>query len=483
MQIRSKKSLWLAIALIVVGAIGWLALGGKSTGAAEKYKAELRGKGEKIAFAELGFPRPPADGSSLMQLTNAVSRLRRRGDDAWKFTSPNATGPGRQRVVWRGDNFPLDQATNFLSWTEVGAILSSVTNELAEIRGAVEQPPRWFQYDPAGYVTNFAGIIRYPFVEMRAAAQWLYTDGIAALHAGDLARARQDHHALIQLAEFNQEDPTLVAAMIQVAIAGLNLQFTWQVLQSEGWTETDLAAMQQDWERVDLLKSVETGFTGERAFTEMAFTATREHGLGWMRQSMTQTGPPRPFEKIRDAFVGMLWNADEDELLALRHHQETLETIRALQTGRAWPEVDAAIKRQHQVLMKALDSSKGINHFRFQLSAIAIPNSSKAVQTAARHEAQRRLTVAAIALKRYQLNHQRLPEKLDELVPEFLAAVPVDLMDAKPLRYRREGETDFVLYSVGEDGKDDGGNVTPVIKTANYEIWSGLDSVWPKPAD
>ena len=483
MQRRSKKLLWLAIALIVAGAIGWLILSGKSSGAAEKYKAELRAKGEKISFADLGFPKPPEDGAGIMRLTNATSRISLSGLSAGSFTSPSFAGLGRQRVLWLADGMERDYATNRVPFTQVSASLAAVSNELAEVRAAVEQPLRWFQFHPAGYFTNFAGVTKYPFVEMRNAAQALYLDGIAALHTGDLVRARQDHHALIQLTEFHREDPTLVAAMIRVAISGLNLQFTWQALQHTNWTESDLRAMQMDWERVDLLAAMETGLTGERAATEMIFAMARERGLGWIQQAMNPSVPPKPLDTMRDSFLGMLWNADEDELLAFRHHQTTLEAIRALRAGGNWLEAHAAIKSQQQVLNQTLGNPKGLDRFKYQVSAIAFPNLSKATQTAVRSETLRRLTVAAIALQRFHLRHQRWPETLTELAPEFLATVPVDPMSAEPVRYRREADGGFVLYSVGEDGKDNSGDPTPPNNLSKSDPWNGLDYVWPRPGD
>jgi len=483
MQNRSKKLLWLAIVLIVCGVIGWIILGGKSSGAAEKYKAELRAKGEKISFADLGFPKPPEDGAGIMRLTNAASRISLSGLSAGSFTSPSFAGPGRQRVLWMADGMERDQAPNRVSFRDVSALLAAVSNELAEIRVAVEQPLRWFQFHPAGYFTNFAGVTKYPFVEMRNAAQSLYLDGIAALHAGDLVRARQDHRALIQLTELNREDPTLVAAMIRIAISGLNLQFTWQVLQHPNWTESDLLAMQRDWERVDLLAAVETGLTGERAATEMIFTTTRERGLGWIQKAMNPGAPSKPLDTMRDSFLGMLWNADEDELMALRHHQTTLEAIRAFRAGGTWLEAHAAIKSQQQALNQAFGSANGLDRFKYQVSAIALPNLSKATQTAVRSETLRRLTVAAIALQRFHLRHQRWPETLAELAPEFLATVPVDPMSAEPVRYRREADGGFVLYSVGEDGKDNSGDPTPPNNLSKADPWNGLDYVWPKPGD
>jgi hypothetical protein len=68
--------------------------------------------------------------------------------------------------------------------------------------------------------------------------------------------------------------------------------------------------------------------------------------------------------------------------------------------------------------------------------------------------------VTAIALKRYQLRHGNYPTDLSMLVPEFLSTVPRDPVDGKLLRYRLNPDGTFLLYSVGEDGKDDGGDAS-----------------------
>jgi len=483
MQDRVKKFVWLVIALILIGVIGWLLLGGKAGGEAEKYKAELRAKGEKISFADLGFPKPAEDGLSVMHLTNAMNRIRRANVDGGKFTSVLSTAPGRQQVVWQDEGITPNQSSNLMAWAELSALLRNVSNELAEVRLAAEQPIRLYGADPVAYLTNFPNVPIFPFVELRNAAQLLYTDGIEALHAGDLTRAREDHHTMIQLTEFNREDPMLVAAMIRVAITGLSLQLTWQALQHEDWMETDLAAMQHDWERVDLMEAVEAGFTGERAAREVAFTLTRQRGMGWLNRSLRGSTPPTPWERATQLFGTMFWNADEDELFALRHLQAMIESTRAVRTGSPWSVVGGVIQSQQSAQMKVLDKVTGLDRFRYMLSRVMLPNFSKAVQTTIRNETQRRLTITVIALKRFQLKHEHLPENLGELVPDFLASIPIDLMNAEPFRYRREGDTGFVLYSVGEDGKDDGGDPTPVTKVSQSDWWTGRDVVWPRPAD
>jgi hypothetical protein len=58
-------------------------------------------------------------------------------------------------------------------------------------------------------------------------------------------------------------------------------------------------------------------------------------------------------------------------------------------------------------------------------------------------------------LRAYQLTHGKLPENLDALVPEFLDKVPVDAFDGQPLHYSPDRK---IVYSVGQNLKDDGGN-------------------------
>ena len=49
-----------------------------------------------------------------------------------------------------------------------------------------------------------------------------------------------------------------------------------------------------------------------------------------------------------------------------------------------------------------------------------------------------------------------MPKSLEELTPGYLTEVPPDPFDGEPLRYARTDEG-YVLYSIGEDGEDDGG--------------------------
>ena len=62
-----------------------------------------------------------------------------------------------------------------------------------------------------------------------------------------------------------------------------------------------------------------------------------------------------------------------------------------------------------------------------------------------------------LALHAYRLEHGAYPVKITALVPGYLKAIPDDPFALKgPMQYKLKGSS-YVLYSVGPDGKDDGG--------------------------
>ena len=73
-----------------------------------------------------------------------------------------------------------------------------------------------------------------------------------------------------------------------------------------------------------------------------------------------------------------------------------------------------------------------------------------------RKEMQSELTGLAFALAEFRADSGAYPEKLSELVPDYIAEIPQDLFTATDLRYERHDDG-YLLYSLGPDGKDDGG--------------------------
>ena len=62
-----------------------------------------------------------------------------------------------------------------------------------------------------------------------------------------------------------------------------------------------------------------------------------------------------------------------------------------------------------------------------------------------------------LAVRVFETEHGRLPTGLDELTPALLASIPLDPFDGEPIRYGREENGSWRLWSVGPNGRDDGG--------------------------
>ncbi|MEI9961478.1 MAG: hypothetical protein WDM76_10230 [Limisphaerales bacterium] len=100
------------------------------------------------------------------------------------------------------------------------------------------------------------------------------------------------------------------------------------------------------------------------------------------------------------------------------------------------------------------------------LASIATPNFTRAFQTLARNQTLANEGQVACALERYHLAHAEYPDTLDMLMPQFIGKLPHDIIGGQPLRYRREANGQFILYSVGWNETDDGGVDSSQIKSA-----------------
>ncbi|MSU59078.1 MAG: hypothetical protein EXS35_13075 [Pedosphaera sp.] len=477
---------------IIVAVIGALIIRGqrsRARSALAAYKAALRAKGEKLTVEELGYPRPPESSTNLNLLLAGVDQIASVKFEPGSLELMRFVGAGRAEVTWAEPElravWSWGAKTNAATWEIFSSQFATNAEALQDIRDAVQVPPRYFYNDP----TNFPRQMKAPFVQMRKAAQWLAGDAVAALHAGHLDRACTDVHALTQLSQFNREDLTLVCQMIRTAIVGSGLAVTWEALQARGWSEENLAAQQKDWETVDVADAFERGMIGERAWGEATITHMRALGARERADFFRFGGYPggnppsrRSAEDFFSQFVLMpLWaaNSEADEMFFLQFHQKSLDAFRLLRTGTPMVEINRQLKTNVDELVSVID--KPLTRYRYLFSAIAIPNFTRAGQTCIRHETQRRLTITVIALERFRLSNGKLPKELDALVPQFLSAVQIDPMSAKPLCYRTNADGSFTLYSVGEDGRDDGGDPNASNVTNKFGLWEGKDAVWPAP--
>lgn len=132
------------------------------------------------------------------------------------------------------------------------------------------------------------------------------------------------------------------------------------------------------------------------------------------------------------------------------------------------------------------------------LAEVMLPSLSASFNQALGADARREVTIAALAVARYEAEHGVWPDSLEALVPEYLDAVPDDPYDGAPLRYRR-AQTGAVVYSIGSGRIDAGGrelsddgivgggtghtDETFTLGTAQQELWPEQWTGTPEPAE
>jgi hypothetical protein len=87
---------------------------------------------------------------------------------------------------------------------------------------------------------------------------------------------------------------------------------------------------------------------------------------------------------------------------------------------------------------------------------IAKSNLSNSIRINSRFEASRRVSITVLTIEQYRHDHNKLPDSLNDLVPDYLMSVLKDPYDGRDLHYKKL-EKGYVVYSVGEDMTDNNG--------------------------
>jgi hypothetical protein len=198
--------------------------------------------------------------------------------------------------------------------------------------------------------------------------------------------------------------------------------------------------------------------------------------------------------RVRIRYHVLIWRyfwSYPDELLYLQGMQYLLEAPREASTNDCWLTAINKTSAQIDALKISDDEFSAIfqdpstRNFHYVLSS-SVMSLAGVFRQALRAEAASRIAMTAIALKRYQQKHGSYPQELGLLVPDFLTAVSNDPVDGKPLRYRLQADGTFLLYSIGENGIDDGGDAALAKDATSASTdWlnrKALDWVWPQPA-
>lgn len=455
-----------------------------------RVEGAMRAEGARATLAALGLPAPePADNGAPAVLAAAVEL--KALAESHRLVSSGPRGlmkpaePGHASCAHREARFPSgngyrsphqEGANAADDWLLAIAQLTAARAPLDRLRAALAQPTLALKSDYSA---------RFPtFGDLNQAHAWLRSHAICALHGGNLEAAIDDILACCALARLQRTDLHLISQVSAEITDAFATELIWEALQAGGWTEERLARLAAG-ARDDggQISAAMRSFEVERALVPVFFESARQnrtaraiafrlHGVDLFGDPSTP--PPSEWGVQLHSFLWWAAWSHNDEAHALSLWRTFLARARDFGVDHSWLKFEAQYPRRRA-------EAGGLTRWRQSFSDMLNPSPAWYVlSNLTRNATERQMALTAIALRRWELREHRLPPALAPLVPALLPAAPIDYMDGRPLRYARGPDGAYALYSVGLDGKDDGGD--PATTTGSDRVrslWGGRDAVWP----
>ncbi len=364
----------------------------------------------------------------ILDRDNAAPIYQEAGATSGQFSK------GRQlETIWSNDLRKLD-----LTEQKLIEFINSSQPVLRLLRRGASMPAARFDWDSSDPEQLL------PEVQfLREGAEVLILDAMLRAHKGDSAGAAADLSAVFAIA--NQLDgPYLIVVLVAAAIETRGIEALEAALANAKSSQEDLAKIKlvrNATYRTKLLRSLrhESQTIAPALFAHIAL-AGYDLDRTWNLKG-GQYFSNHAFQSFWRVFLF------DDDLASSVRRWERMRALAALpycDVREEWGRFDLDHNDELGVLTRILAKLfQGLT----RANAAAVAASADA-----RHE----LAVIGLAAKRYQITTGSFPEKLENLVPEYVDHVPADPFGNGPVHMKRDGN-DLVLYSVGADCRDDGG--------------------------
>ncbi len=322
------------------------------------------------------------------------------------------------------------------------AYLEANRSALDLLHQAAARPQSRFIDDPNSFVLS--GDMGY-FSEQREAARLLKLAAIFHSVEGEASAAADSLLDALAFVRALQQEPLICPQLIRMGCEGIALSAILEAVNRVDFTSIDLVSLDQ---------SVSTLMDNDGTVQSIACECYCMTAGPIFRPDLTvdvYATRPGLKEAAQDGFA---------------FAKSALEQVAGI------PSVDLAIymattsrivegsRRPFPECLRAMDATAELE----RVPRWVIPNSrmmlqviTGTVEAEARYVAYRRMTKVALALERYRIVEGHYPERLEELVPAYLPEVLIDPFDGKPIRFKPEA-SDLLVYSIGRDGQDGGGD-------------------------
>ncbi len=469
---RLKSYLWKLALVVLAGVLicMWISWQGRKELAA--IRAELQAKGEPLTFDELLTTDVPPEenffadplweellneqsGPKELDLLTPALSLEQMNDLESRFPqfapiTPEETNYDLVTALRSVNDNPWINSTNadyILALTEFSDPMLQKIRELAErSRGRFR----------ANYEDGYAA--KLPHVAyLKSASELLSWQARASLETHEVATAFEKLLLLRKLSDTLAEEPLAISLLVR--LIQIDLYHDTLRIGMPHWSSDQLAALQ----RLNVPSNLDH-------HTRMALRSERlsfNHLIsGISHKRLSSSDLPSGMEAYR--FYRPVWMHGDQA----KFNHLIQEMIENYDSG------DGPIDLKIFNFLQDPAESLGADPFgklRYILTIYAIPFINSIIPRSLHTETAARQADIAVAVQRFFLRNQQLPDSLGQLLPELLPEIPLDPMTGAPMQYRILDPTNYILWSVGWNQTDEGG--TPPDR-ANYRetkdwVWEG----------
>lgn len=261
--------------------------------------------------------------------------------------------------------------------------------------------------------------------DLRLTAGLLRADATLLAEEGKMVEAVRSVRAALGTARALGDDPSLVGQLVRIALGAVAGRAAEGVV-NRGEPDAGLAELQAEFLREAAAPKLAVGLRGERA--------------GAVQMTAAVVGP-RPFGQT--------------------------DLTRSLDALTRY--LDAAkLPPGQQAAAIAAVPIPPAGDPRYTLTRLLLPAVEKVCAASRRSQGELTAVAVGIACERHRRRLGQWPATLADIPKDILAAVPVDPCDGLPLKYQRLADR-VVVYSVGPDGVDHGGDLNDATPPAQRD--------------
>lgn len=317
--------------------------------------------------------------------------------------------------------------------------------------------------------------------DMRKWLRHLSADVRVACEEKNASRVCEDLHAMLGMSEHVRQPALLIDELVGYAMFAATCDAAMNVLQKSPQLLSDrelidlahrFGAFDINVSRLQSTLDAETVFfedSLQRMYADDGHGSGRLTAEGIKMMSQLSAGVPSVAEEGRVDRAAVLATGPLAACVLATREELRSEYLRLMSRAGEYARMPLWERRGKSSPSAEFERelrSSLVRRVRYMPLEIFVPALEKAALEHQLARARQNATCTVIACELFRRRTGAYPADVQQLVPRELPALPQDVFDGKPLRIK-SGPSGLMVYSVGADGRDDGGQRPEAKSDAN----------------